>query len=67
MTRTGQTVYMEVVAKEITIVKLSRETFIEITSKKAVSGVIDLIIDISHYHHSLDKRSAIYVGNLDIG
>ena len=67
MTRTGQTVYIEVVAEEITVVELSRETSVEIISKEAVSGVVDLIIDISYHHHSLNKRSAIYMGNLDTG
>ena len=66
MTRTGQTVHIEVVAEEITIVKVSGETFIKITLKEAVSGVVDLIIDIIYYHHSLNKRSTIYIGNLDI-
>ena len=66
MTRTGQTVYIEVVAKEITVVKISGETSIKTTLKEAVSGVVDLIINIIYYHYSLDKRSAIYMGNLDI-
>jgi hypothetical protein len=55
------------VAEEITIVELSGETSIKTTSEEAVSKVIDLIIDISHYHRSLNKRSAIYIGNLDTG
>ena len=38
----------------------------EIASEEAVSGVVDLIIDII-YHYSLNKRSAIYMGNLDAG
>ena len=29
--------------------------------------VVSEIIDIIYYHHSLNKRSAIYVGNLDAG
>ena len=53
-------------AEEITIVELSRETSMEIILKKAVSKVVDLIINISHYHCSLNKRSAIYMGNLDV-
>ena len=65
MTRTGQTVYIEVVAEEITVIEVSRETFMEITLKEAVSGVVDLIINIIYYHCSLDKRSIIYMGNLD--
>ena len=56
---------MEVVAEEITIIEVSGETSIEIASEEIVSGVIDLIIDIIHYHCSLDKRSTIYIGNLD--
>ena len=56
---------MEVVAEEITRVEVSRETFVETALEEAVSGVIDLIIDIIYYHHSLNKRSAIYMGNLD--
>ena len=65
MTRTRQTVYIEVMAEEITIIEVSRETSIETASEEAVSGVVDLIIDIIYYHHSLNKRSAIYIGNLD--
>ena len=53
-------------AKEITIVKVSRETSIKITLKEAVSRVVDLIIDIIYHHHSLNKRSVIYIGNLDV-
>ena len=67
MTRTRQTIYMEVVAEEITVVEVSGKTFMKITLKEAVSGVVDLIINIIYYHHSLDKRSTIYVGNLDAG
>ena len=54
-------------AKEITVVKVSRETSIEIASKEAVSGVVDLIINIIYYYYSLNKRSAIYIRNLDTG
>ena len=67
MTRTGQTIYIEVVAEEITIVKISRETSIEITLKEAVFRIIDLIINIIYYYHSLNKRSTIYMGNLNTG
>jgi hypothetical protein len=66
MTRIGQTVYIKVVVKEITIVKVSRETFIEIVSKEVVFRVVDLIIDIIYYHCSLNKRSIIYIGSLNI-
>jgi hypothetical protein len=65
MTRTGQTVYMEVVVKEITIVKVSRETSIETASEEVVFKIVNLIIDIIYYHHSLDKRSAIYIESLN--
>ena len=57
---------MEVIAEEITIVKVSRETSMETASKEAVSKVIDLIINTIYHHHFLNKRSAIYMGNLDV-
>ena len=66
MTRTGQTIHIEVMAEEITVVEVSRETSMEIALKEAVSKVIDLIINIIYHHHFLNKRSAIYMGNLDI-
>ena len=66
ITRTGQTVYIEVVAEEITIVKVSRETSIKTALKKAVSKIVDLIINIIYHHRSLNKRSVIYMGNLNI-
>ena len=53
--------------EEITIVEVSRETFIKIVLKEAVSGVVDLIINIIYHHHSLNKRSVIYIGNPDAG
>ena len=65
MTRIRQTIYIEVVAEEITKIKVSGETSVKIALKEAVSKVVDLIIDIIYYHYSLNKRSAIYVGNLD--
>jgi hypothetical protein len=58
---------MEVTAEEITTVKVSGETSIKTASKEAVSRVVDLIIDIIYYHRSFNKRSAIYIGNLDAG
>ena len=64
--RTGQTIYIEVMAKEITVIEISKETFMKIALKEAVSRVIDLIINIIYYYHSLDKRSIIYMGNLNI-
>ena len=54
-------------AEEITIIEVSKETSIKITLKEAVSRIVDLIIDINYYYHSLNKRSAIYIGNLDTG
>ena len=65
ITRTKQIIYIEVVAEEITVIKVFRETSIKTVLKKAVSKVIDLIINIIYYHHSLNKRSAIYIGNLN--
>jgi hypothetical protein len=56
---------MEVVVEEITIVEVPGETSVEIALEKAVSRVVDLIIDIIYYYRSLNKRSAIYMGNLD--
>ena len=67
MTKTRQTIHMEVVVEEITIIKVFGETSIKIALKEAVSGVVDLTIDIIYYYYySLNKRSAIYMGNLDI-
>jgi hypothetical protein len=37
----------------------------EIALEEVVSKIVNLIIDIIYYHHSLDKRSAIYIGSLD--
>ena len=65
-TRTGQTIYIEVVAEEITVVEVSKETSIEIALEEVVSRVVDLIINIIYHHRSLNKRSIIYMGNLDI-
>jgi hypothetical protein len=65
MTKIRQTVYIEVIVEEITIIKVSGETSIETASEEVVSKVIDLIIDMIYYHHSLNKRSAIYIGSLD--
>ena len=65
ITRTRQTVHIEVVAEEITVVEVFGETFIKIALKKTVSKVVELIIDIIYYYCFPDKRSAIYAGNLD--
>jgi hypothetical protein len=53
------------VVEEITVVKVSRETLMEIASEEVVSEVVDLIIDMIYYHHSLNKRSAIYIKSLN--
>jgi hypothetical protein len=37
----------------------------ETALEEAVSKVVDLIIDITYYHCSLNKRSTIYIRNLD--
>ena len=54
-------------AEEITVIEVSGETSVETASEETVSGVVDLITDIIHHYHSLNKRSAIYIGNLDAG
>ena len=56
---------MEVVVEEITVVEVSRETSMEIALEEAVSGVVDLIINIIYYYYSLNKKSVIYIGNLN--
>jgi hypothetical protein len=65
MTRTRQTIYIEVVAEEITIIKISRETSIKIALGEVVSKIVNLIINIIYYHHFLNKRSAIYIKSLN--
>ena len=54
-------------AEEITIVEVSRETSVETALEEAVSKVVNLIIDIIYYHCSFNKKSIIYIGNLDAG
>ena len=56
---------MEVVAEEITIVKVFRETSVEIALEEAVFRVVDLIINTIYYHRSLNKKSTIYIKNPD--
>ena len=56
---------MEVIAEEITVVEVPGEISVEIALEEAVSEVVDLIINIIYYYYSLDKRSTIYMGNLD--
>jgi hypothetical protein len=53
------------VVEGITVVEVSEETSVEIALEEAVSRVVDLIIDIIYYYRSLNKRSAIYIENLD--
>ena len=53
-------------AEEITVVEVPGEISIEIALEEAVSGVVDLIINIIYYYYSPDKRSAIYIGNLNV-
>ena len=53
-------------AEEITVIEVSKETSMEITLEEVVSRIVDLIINIIYHHHSLNKRSAIYMGNLNI-
>ena len=52
-------------AEEITIIEISGETSVEIALEEAVFGVVDLIIDIIYYYYYFNKRSTIYIGNLD--
>ena len=54
-------------AEEITKVEVSEETFIKIALKEAVFEVVNLIINIIYYYCSFNKRSAIYIGNLNTG
>ena len=52
-------------AEEITIVEILGETSIKTALEEVVSGVVDLIINIIYYYYSLNKKSAIYIGNLN--
>ena len=54
-------------AEEITVVEVSGEISIEIILEEVVSKVVDLIIDIIYYYYSFDKRSIIYIENLNAG
>jgi hypothetical protein len=65
--RTGQIIYIKVTVEEITIVKVSGETSIKIALEEAVSKIVNLIIDIICHHRSFNKRSAIYIENLNAG
>ena len=51
--------------KEITVVEVSGETSVEIALEEVVSRVVDLIIDTIYYYRSLNKRSTIYIENLN--
>ena len=52
-------------AEEITIIEVSGETSVKIALKEAVSEVVDLIINIIYYYRSLNKKSTIYIRNLN--
>ena len=52
-------------AEEITVVKVFKETSAETVLKETVSRVVDLIINIIYYYRSLNKKSTIYIGNLN--
>jgi hypothetical protein len=41
--RTGQTIYIKVIAEEITIVEVSKKTSMEIALGEAVFKIIDLV------------------------
>ena len=47
---------MEVVVEEITVIEVSGETPVEIALEEAVSGVVNLIINIIYYYRSLNKE-----------
>ena len=53
--------------KEITKIEVSRETSIKTALEEAVFRVVNLIINTIYHYYSLNKRSAIYIGNLDTG
>ena len=53
--------------EEITVIEVSREISVETASEEVVSEIINLIIDIIYHHYSLNKRSIIYIKNLDAG
>ena len=56
MTRTGQTIYIKVIAEEITIIKVSKKTSIKTALEEAVSRVVNLIINTIYYYRSPNKR-----------
>ena len=48
------------------MVEVSRETSVETALEKVTFKVVDLIIDLIYYsYYSYNKRSVIYIGNLD--
>ena len=51
--------------EEITVIEVSGEISVEIALEEAVFGVVDLIIDIIYYYYYFNKKSTIYIGNLD--
>jgi len=52
--------------EEITVVTVSRETSVETVLEEVASRVVDLIRNIIYYHCFYNKRSTIYIGNLNI-
>ena len=52
-------------AEEITVIEVSGEISVKTALEEAVSGVVNLIINIIYYYRSLNKRSTIYIENLD--
>ena len=56
---------MEAAVEEITAAKVSGEISIKTALEEVVSRIVDLIINIIYYYRSLDKRSTIYMGNLN--
>ena len=53
-------------AEEIIIVEVSKQTFIKTALEEVVSKVVNLIINLIYYYYSFNKRSTIYIGNLNI-
>ena len=52
-------------AEETTVIEVFREIPIKTALEKVVS-IVDLVINIIYYYRPFNKRSIIYIGNLDI-
>ena len=52
--------------EEITVVEVFREISIKTALEEAVSGVVNLIINLIYYYRSVNKKSTIYIKNLNI-